>query len=112
MSCNAPLPAIKPFIKWVRVSDTAIVIYDPSTSCFDSMQGDFALAWELLDGKHSITAISQTLLSNEDGGADALEQVSQNMKIFIEILKDKGYVDYVTAAAHSEDSNMRGGESK
>jgi hypothetical protein len=87
-------PRIKPFIKWVRVSDNEIKAYDPSSCLYNTVQNDSARVWELLDGEHSITQIAAILTKDMGVEDQVLDQVSQQVLVFLEALEKAGMIDY------------------
>jgi hypothetical protein len=87
-------PRIKPFIKWVRVTDNEIRVYDPSTCIYNTIQYDSTRVWELLDGKHSITQIAKILTTNVNVKEEVMDQVSQEILVFLETLEKMGMIEY------------------
>jgi hypothetical protein len=86
-------PRIRPYIKWIRVSNNEIRIYDPSTCIYNTIQDESSMIWELLDGKHSITQIATIISGRIISGEGAVDQILQEMNIFIATLEKLGLID-------------------
>ena len=86
-------PRIKPFIKWVRVSDNEIRAYDPSTCMYCTLQHDSARVWELLDGKHSIIHIAMAFTLGV-AAEEVVDQIFQKIYALLNTLEERGIIEY------------------
>lgn len=96
MKSQRRFPRIKPFIKWVRVSEKEISIYDPSTCAYYTMQSGSTRVWELLDGEHSITQIASVLIGDMNATEDVVDQLSREILVLLETLEKRGMIEYNT----------------
>jgi hypothetical protein len=93
MKSQIKLPRIKSHIKWVKVSDSEIRIYDPLTCMFNTLRDESSMIWELLDGNNSITQIATILSNGLSSGGEAFDQVFREINDFITALENLGLVE-------------------
>jgi SynChlorMet cassette protein ScmD len=83
-------PVAKAHIRLREESDNWALLFDPDTGNHRVINPIGVFVWKLLDGNHNVEDIVERV---RDSYANVPEDVEQHVTQFIEVLREKGYVE-------------------